>query len=75
MAVALAVVSLYFLHLGFRTSVSLLPFAGRDCGRALFGQLDIRQAISVGAGDCRAVVRCILLEKLKATSYMELAGH
>ena len=73
MATALAVVSLYFLHLGFRNRLSFLPFAGRDCGRALFGELDIRQAISVGACDCRTAVRCILLEDVKAKRHVDLA--
>ena len=77
MATALAVVSLYFLHLGFRIGFSFLPFAGRDCGRALFGELDIREAISVSSCDCRTAVRCILLEDVKAKGYVGLArlGH
>ena len=75
MATALAVVSLYFLHLGFRNSSRFLSVAGRNCGRALFGQLDIRQAISAGAGNCRTALRCVSLEELKATSRMEIPGH
>jgi hypothetical protein len=71
MAVAFAVVSLYFLHVGFRSGS---PLAGRHRCGPLPGQLNIRQAISPGAYDCCAAVRCVLFERLEAKRHMELAG-
>ena len=54
---------------------TFVPFAGRDCSRALPGQLHTRQAICAGAHDCCAAVRCMLLEELKANRRVELAGR
>ena len=75
MAVALAVVSLYFLYVGFRNEVAVLPFHRRNRRRLMFGQLHIRQAISDGACDCCTSVRGVLLEELNAKCNMEFAGR
>ena len=74
MTVALAVVSLYFLHAGFRNGSPFLPLAGRRRCGPLPGQLHTREAICAGACDCCAAVRRVLLEELKANCRVELAG-
>ena len=74
MAVALAVVSLYFLHVGFRNGSLILSLAGRHRCGPLPGQLHIRKAISAGPSDCCPAVRAMLLETLKARGHMDLAG-
>ena len=74
MAVALAVVSLYFLHVGFRNgSPFCLSLGGIAAGLCLASSISGKQYL-LALGDCCAAVRCILLEELKAKRYVDLAG-
>ena len=73
LAVALAVASLYFLHLGFRLTSSLfLSLGGIAAGLCLASSISGKQYLLalVIAGP----LRCVSLEKLNTTSYMEVAG-
>ncbi len=67
-------VSLYFLHLGFRLASSLfLSLGGIAAGLCLASSISGKQyllALVIAA----TIVRCVSLEKLNATSYMEVAG-
>ena len=73
MATALAVVSLYFLHLGFRTASRFyLSLGGIAAGLCLASSISGKQYL-LALVDCCAAVCCFLLEALKRRSYMEFA--
>jgi len=74
MATTLAVVSLYFLHLGFRTGSRFrLSLAGIAAGLCLASSISGKQYL-LALCDCRTVVRCILLEDVKAKGYVGLVA-
>ena len=73
MAVALAVVSLYFLHVGFRNgSPFCLSLGGIAAGLCLASSISGKQYL-VGLVIAAPLYGSMLLEALKAKRYMELA--
>ena len=74
MAVALAVVSLYFLHVGFRNgSPFCLSLGGIAAGLCLASSISGKQYL-LGLAIAAPLYGVLLLEALKAKRHMDLAG-